>query len=41
MQRVKGGTEKNPSDDINQNFLGLNAAGDKLFPLVDGNNQVH
>ena len=41
MQRVKGGADKNPTEKFNWYFWGLNAPGDKLVPLVDGNNQVH
>ena len=41
MQRAKGGADENPTEEFIWHFLGLNTAGDKLFPVVDGNNQVH
>ena len=41
MQRAKGGADENPTEEFIWHFLGLNAAGDKLVPVVDGNNQVH
>ena len=41
MQRAKGGSDENPTEEFIWHFLGLNAAGDKLVPVVDGNNQVH
>ena len=41
MQRAKGGADENPTEEFIWHFLGLNAAGDKLVPVVVGNNQVH
>ena len=41
MQRAKGGADENPTEEFIWHFLGLNAAGDKLIPVVVGNNQVH
>ena len=41
MQRAEGGADENATEEFNQNFWGVNAAGDKLVPVVEGNNQVN